>query len=417
MGLGVPPSFRPVSDAGGGFGDTEVTAPASLAQSSRRDDMLSFLSGEEVEENHIPTVSTPVDLDVLVDHAIRVGASDILIQAGDNVAFKVRGDIVRAPEYGALGSLDAENLFVQATSNVDRDRYSDNLDLDTSYQVKRGEHAGRRLRVNVARSQTNPMLTCRVISSSIPAPEELGVNPILYDWANSNVGFTLICGTTGSGKTTTLASLLNKVRLHAPKNIATLEDPIEYLYPNLDGAPGRVTQREMGQDFRTWQTAINSVLRQNPDIALIAEVRDHEEIKTALRLASSGHNILTTLHASSASAAVSTIIAQFEPHEQAAILDSLASNLTGVCVQNLVRNPDKTRYHLVQSIFPNTLSAAELIASGDVRGIERMEHESGQSMWQLLADGAREGRFNVDDARSRVHPRDMRLFDDAMTSA
>ena len=105
MGLGVPPSFRPVGDAGGGFGDTEVTAPASLAQSSRRDDMLSFLSGEEVEENHIPTVSTPVDLDVLVDHAIRVGASDILIQAGDNVAFKVRGDIVRAPEYGALGSL------------------------------------------------------------------------------------------------------------------------------------------------------------------------------------------------------------------------------------------------------------------------------------------------------------------------
>ena len=276
MGLGVPPSFRPVSDAGGGFGDPEVTAPASLAQSSRRDDMLSFLSGEEVEENHTPTVSTPVDLDVLVDHAIRVGASDILIQAGDNVAFKVRGDIVRAPEYGTLGSLDAENLLVQATSNVDRDRYSDNLDLDTSYQVKRGEHAGRRLRVNVARSQTNPMLTCRVISSSIPAPEELGVNPILYDWANSNVGFTLICGTTGSGKTTTLASLLNKVRLHAPKNIATLEDPIEYLYPNLDGAPGRVTQREMGQDFRTWQTAINSVLRQNPDIALIAEVRDHE---------------------------------------------------------------------------------------------------------------------------------------------
>ena len=114
---------------------------------------------------------------------------------------------------------------------------------------------------------------------------------------------------------------------------------------------------------------------------------------------------------------MSTIIAQFEPHEQAAILDSLASNLTGVCVQNLVRNPDKTRYHLVQSIFPNTLSAAELIASGDVRGIERMERESGQSMWQLLADGAREGRFNVDDARSRVHPRDMRLFDDAMTSA
>ena len=417
MGLGVPPSFRPVSDAGGGFGDTEVTAPASLAQSSRRDDMLSFLSGEEVEENHTPTVSTPVDLDVLVDHAIRVGASDILIQAGDNVAFKVRGDIVRAPEYGTLGSLDAENLFVQATSNVDRDRYSDNLDLDTSYQVKRGEHAGRRLRVNVARSQTNPMLTCRVISSSIPAPEELGVNPILHDWANSNVGFTLICGTTGSGKTTTLASLLNKVRLHAPKNIATLEDPIEYLYPNLDGAPGRVTQREMGQDFRTWQTAINSVLRQNPDIALIAEVRDHEEIKTALRLASSGHNVLTTLHASSASAAVSTIIAQFEPHEQAAILDSLASNLTGVCVQNLVRNPDKTRYHLVQSIFPNTLSAAELIASGDVRGIERMERESGQSMWQLLAEGAREGRFNVDDARSRVHPRDMRLFDDAIASA
>ena len=416
MGLGVPPSFRPVSDAGGGFDGAEVTAPASLDQLSRRNDMLSFLSSEEVEENHTPTVSTPVDLDVLVDHAIRVGASDILIQAGDNVAFKVRGDIVRAPEYGTLGSLDAENLLVQATSNVDRDRYSDNLDLDTSYQVKRGEHAGRRLRVNVARSQTNPMLTCRVISSSIPAPEELGVSPILYDWANSNVGFTLICGTTGSGKTTTLASLLNKVRLHAPKNIATLEDPIEYLYPNLDGAPGRVTQREMGQDFRTWQTAINSVLRQNPDIALIAEVRDHEEIKTALRLASSGHNILTTLHASSASAAVSTIIAQFEPHEQAAILDSLASNLTGVCVQNLVRNPDKTRYHLVQSIFPNTLSAAELIASGDVRGIERMERESGQSMWQLLADGAREGRFNVDDARSRVHPRDMRLFDGAMAN-
>jgi len=98
-------------------------------------------------------------------------------------------------------------------------------------------------------------------------------------------------------------------------------------------------------------------------------------------------------------------------------LDSLASNLTGVCVQNLVRSPDKSQYHLVQSIFPNTLDAAELIAAGDVRGIERMEREGGQSMWQLLADGVHDGRFNADDARSRVHPRDMRMFDEALAGA
>ena len=370
-----------------------------------------------MEKKQTPVASTHVEIDGLVDHAIRIGASDILLQAGDNVAFKVRGDIVRAPEYGTLGSLDMDTLLEQATTNVDRDRYSDDLDLDTSYQVRFGEHAGRRLRVNVARSQTNPMMTCRVIGDVIPSPEELGVAPILYDWANSNVGFTLICGTTGSGKTTTLAALLNKARQSAPKNIATLEDPIEFAFPNLDGSPGRVTQREKGQDFRTWQAAINSVLRQTPDIALIAEIRDRAEIQTALTLAESGHNTLTTLHASSASAAVSRIIAQFEPHEQAAILDSLASNLTGVCVQNLVRSPDKSQYHLVQSIFPNTLDAAELIAAGDVRGIERMEREGGQSMWQLLADGVREGRFNADDARSRVHPRDMRMFDAALAGA
>lgn len=415
MGLGVPPSYR-YGDSSDSDGFRPV-GEVSPVESATRDELRSFLAGGEVEKKQTPVVPTRVDIDGLVDHAIRIGASDILLQAGDNVAFKVRGDIVRAPEYGTLGSLDMDTLLEQATTNVDRDRYSDNLDLDTSYQVRFGEHAGRRLRVNVARSQTNPMMTCRVIGDVIPSPEELGVAPILYDWANSNVGFTLICGTTGSGKTTTLAALLNKARQSAPKNIATLEDPIEFVFPNLDGSPGRVTQREKGQDFRTWQEAINSVLRQNPDIALIAEIRDHAEIKTALTLAESGHNILTTLHASSASAAVSRIIAQFEPHEQAAILNSLASNLTGVCVQNLVRSPDKSQYHLVQSIFPNTLDAAELIAAGDVRGIERMEREGGQSMWQLLANGVRDGRFNADDARSRVHPRDMRTFDAALAGA
>lgn len=134
MGLGVPPSYR--SGDGSDSGGFRPVGEVSPVESATRDELRSFLAGGEVKPKPPIVASTRVEIDGLVGHAISVGASDILLQAGDNVAFKVRGDIVRAPEYGVLSNLDMDTLLEQATTNVDRDRYSDNLDLDTSYQVR-----------------------------------------------------------------------------------------------------------------------------------------------------------------------------------------------------------------------------------------------------------------------------------------
>ena len=364
-------------------------------------------ASEAVQQTPVPSVPSfeqPL-MDKIASHAIDMGASDITINVDDQVCFTVRGDIVRVPDYGVMtpGVVDNQ-LYSKMTTAVNQMVFAKRLELDASYVLRSGPHAGRRLRVAVGLSFGNIFMTMRVIPDEIPSPRSLGVSPVLDSWAMRNTGFSLVCGTTGSGKTTTLASLVNEVRLNTRKNIVTLENPIEYRYSNLDTeAPhGHVTQREIVGDFRDFESAIATALRMNPDIVLIGELRTGSDIRNALWLASSGHGTLSTMHTASAQDTINLIRSWFEGEERAATLQTLANTLTGVCNQNLVKSADGSRFVLAQSVFENNSDTNRMIADGDTRGIEEYMRDNGFSMEQVLAGMVNRGEVRFEDAVART---------------
>ena len=276
-----------------------------------------------------------MDLNDVLRHAVAAGASDVHLKVGKPPVLRTDGELTQAADFGVLGDAELLSVLDQVTAAVPRRRelFDESGDLDIAYSAP----GLPRFRVNGFRQRGAISFAFRVIPSEIPGFAELHLPPGVARLAQEQRGLVLVTGATGSGKTTTLAAMLDEINRTRRQHIVTIEDPIEVLHPDHLCI---VNQREVGLDTESFGQALRRVLRQDPDVILIGELRDAETAQTALQAAESGHLVFSTLHTLDATETINRIIAVFPPHQQKQIRLQLASVLKAVISQRLMPKAD-----------------------------------------------------------------------------
>jgi len=289
----------------------------------------------EMEEQQVPVedgtryAREPREqMDKLFRAMEKLGASDLHLQAGMPPMMRVKGAL-RPTSYPVLSDEDAKALVYSLLTAKEQARFEDMGDLDKAVEVP---GAGR-FRLNVLRQRGKVGLVARKVNTFIPPIEQLHLPPILRQVASYHQGMVIIAGPTGSGKSTTLASILDHVNETRRCHILTIEDPIEYLHTNKKAY---INQREIGSDTANFKDALRYAMRQDPDVILVGEMRDEETMQFGLRAAETGHLVLTTLHASTAPQTLQRILDLFPPEKHFQIRRSLAFNLKAVICQRLL---------------------------------------------------------------------------------
>lgn len=353
-----------------------------------------FYHGDEDEEN---IGAHQLDVDAVITLAIDMNASDIDLIPNDEVTFTILGDIRRIPEFGIITSRQIANTYRDITTSVSQDDFLKFPDMDTSYEVRRGKYMGRRLRLSVGKTFDSHFMVFRVISNNIPSPADIGMDQRLLNWSTLPNGLILINGPTGVGKSTTLASLIREIQVKRSDKIITIEKPVEYVY----GIAGRssVTQREVGRDTASFAAGLDGAMRQHPDVILIGEVRNQEEINAVLYAAETGHLAFSTMHTNSASHTLNRIKRLFKGEEQVRILGDLSEVVRGLSNQLLVRSPDGVSRSSVNEVLEVDDTVKDLILEGDVRGISRYQEETGTTMEHELVKAIQQDRCDISEAR------------------
>ncbi len=293
---------------------------------------------------------------VMVDN----GASDLHLTVGSSPAMRVSGEIVRV-KVGSLTPDDTKRLIYQILTEKQKAEVEKNLELDFSFGIK----GLARFRANVFYSKGSIAAVFRQIPSLIPDFEALGLPPILLEMVNVSSGLFLVTGPTGSGKSTTLASIIDKLNAKESSHIITLEDPIEFVHQHKMSL---VNQREVGVDTLSFGKGIKSLLRQDPDIVLVGELRDPETIEAALTIAETGHVVFGTLHTNSTIQTINRIVNVFSHEQQSQIRSLLSFVLQGVIAQQLLPKVPKGRI-AVQEILRITPAIRNLIREDKVHQI------------------------------------------------
>lgn len=338
-------------------------------------------------------------LDEVIAKAIQVGASDIHINPDDQVAFTVLSDIRRVRDYGVILPNVTRRLQLDIISHVLEQDFVQDMELDTSYVVKTGPAKGRRTRLSIGKTFGDIFLQFRVIAETIPTPKELGVTGPLLEWFSLPRGAVMLNGSTGTGKSTTTSSLLKQVQLTQPKKIITIEKPIEFVYGNEGKA--LVVQREVGKDARSFAGALKSALRQAPDIIVVGEVRDREEVDEFLRAAETGHLAISTMHSDSAPATINRIMSLYAGDEQKRILGTLSDVARGFANQILVKTPDKKSRFAIREVLPVDEEVAKLILHGNVSGLQEYQMREKITMDHELAKAVAGGFCTAEVARNQ----------------
>ena len=274
-----------------------------------------------------------MNLDDLLRTATTAGASDLHVKAGSYPMMRVHGTLVPASEERRLEREDTEAMVKQMLSPKQQEKFREKLDLDFAYSV-----AGLgRFRCNVYQQRGTYGFVLRVISTKVYTIDELHLPPVLKKVAEEERGLVLVTGTTGSGKSTTLAAMIDHINNTRSAHIMTIEDPIEYLHRDHRSI---VNQREVTVDTMGFASALRAALRQDPDVILVGEMRDHETIETALSAAETGHLVFSTLHTLDATETINRVIAVFPPHQQRQVRLQLASVLKAAISQRLIPKAD-----------------------------------------------------------------------------
>ncbi len=260
--------------------------------------------------------------------AIQKGASDIHVKSGDVVRARIKGELLPLTRQ-SLSPDQTRQLALQLIPKWDRDRLDDLRDYDCSW----GAPGLGRFRVNLLRQRGTLGIVMRVIPIEIPTLEQLQLPPVLAKIADSERGLVLVTGVTGSGKSTTLASMVGHINRTRRNHVITLEDPIEFLHRDHNSS---ITQREIGTDTDSFATGLRAALREDPDVVQVGEMRDTETIDIALKAAETGHLVLSTLHTQNAVQTISRVVAVFPPEEQEMARIRLAESLVAVVSQRLL---------------------------------------------------------------------------------
>jgi len=265
------------------------------------------------------------------DYLIRakaLGASDLHITVGVAPTCRVNGDLV-AIEEGYLKPADTAELIEPLFQEYTKKVFIEKGEVDLSYSIP----GVGRYRVNIFRQRGSLAAVIRLVESNIPKPQELSLPPSVVELTKKKKGLVLVTGPTGSGKSTTLASLIDIINANYNSHVITLEDPIEYLYSHKKAI---VNQREIGLDSQSFSTAIRSAMREDPDVILVGEMRDLDTISIAITAAETGHLVFSTLHTTGAANTIDRMIDVFSPHQQPQIRIQLASVLECVVSQQLI---------------------------------------------------------------------------------
>ncbi len=274
-----------------------------------------------------------LNIDTLLRSACENKASDLHLKVGNYPYLRVDGELRPLTQYTRISSEDMLNMAFSMMTNRQKQKFKENAELDMAYGV-----AGLgRFRVNVFQQRGNVGMVLRVIPTKIRTLEELILPRVIDRICQESRGLVLVTGTTGSGKSTTLAAMVDRINSTRTDHIITIEDPIEFLHRDKKGF---VNQREVEVDTSGFGAALRAALRQDPDVILVGEMRDLETIQTALLAAETGHMVFSTLHTMDAPETIQRIIAVFPPPEQKQIRMQLASTLKAIVSQRLVRKAD-----------------------------------------------------------------------------
>jgi twitching motility protein PilT len=330
-------------------------------------------------------------MEKIIKAAVDRGASDLHIKAGDVFRARIDGKLVALTKQ-ALTPEQTKQIALRLIANEDDRARIDKLrDYDCSW----GAAGIGRFRVNILRQRSSFMIVMRVIPFEAPSFEKLGLPPALGDIAEAERGMVLVTGVTGSGKSSTMAALINRINATKNKHIVTLENPIEFLHRDLQCS---VTQREIGVDTDGFQSGLRAALRQDPDVIMIGEMRDAETIDTAMKAAETGHLLISTLHTPDAQSTIMRIMAMFPPEEQDVVRIRLAESLYAVVSQRLLPRADGRGRVPACEIMINTPTIRELILDGTrigeirdyiVEGRETYGMQTfDQHLFDLVSDGS-----------------------------
>jgi twitching motility protein PilT len=271
---------------------------------------------------------TPPSLHQLLKAMLDKKASDLHITTGSPPQLRIDGDLVPL-RTDALTPVDTKQLCYSILTDAQKLRFEEDSELDLSFGVK----SLARFRANIYMQRGAVAGAFRMVPFKIIPLEELNVPPVVAELTERPRGLVLVTGPTGSGKSTTLASMIDRINSRDRSHIVTIEDPIEFLHPHKNSL---VNQREIGADSQSFKRALKYILRQDPDVVLIGEMRDHETIEAALTIAETGHLAFGTLHTNSAIQTINRIVDVFPPHQQAQIRTVLSFVLEGVITQTLI---------------------------------------------------------------------------------
>ena len=304
-------------------------------------------------------------------------ASDIHLAPGSPVMLRIDGQLLPQTQI-RLKPNEVEQILQPMISEAQKQRLKEDGELDFAFSIPNYS----RVRANVFRQRGTYTAALRILTYDVPKPETLGLPPAVVNFTNLKRGLILVTGATGSGKSTTLASLIDIIAERDAKNIITLEDPIEYLHTNKRAI---VRQREVGDDTKSYADALRAALRQDPDVILVGEMRDLETISTAITAAETGHLVFSTLHTNNTSEAIDRMIDVFPPHQQQQIRVQLSTVLEGVVAQQLLPKIDGGRIAAFEVLIANS-AIRNLIREGKAFQIPSILQTSKRDGMQTMDD-------------------------------
>lgn len=333
----------------------------------------------------------------LLKKSIELGSSDIHITVNSTPIARVKGFFVSLSEK-ILTKEHTQSMVRQIAGEKNLKKIEENGECDFSVSIESGE----RFRVNVYKQKGNFAIAIRTIASHIPDFNTLGLPEVLKTFTEKHKGLVLVTGPTGSGKSTTLASLIDLINKNQQRHIITLEDPIEYVHNHKKSL---VNQREIGQDTESFYTALRSILRQDPDVIFVGEMRDIETISIALTAAETGHLVFSTLHTVGATKTIDRIVDMFPSSQQQQVRTQLSTVCEGVISQQLVKTIDGRKRVAAFEVMVANSAIRNLIRENKTYQIQNIiqtgSKEGMQSMDQDLVNLYRKGFISKDSALSR----------------
>lgn len=318
-------------------------------------------------------------IEEILTHAAWAGASDVHITTGISPKMRQNGSLATMP-FEKMTAEDTLEIARSIMSEAQMQSFEEKGEYDMAFSIP---NQGR-YRVNIFRQQGDVSMAFRLVSEKIPSPEELGVPDSIIDLYQRKRGLVLVTGPTGSGKSTTLAAIIDKVNTFRDAHVVTLEDPIEYIHQHKRSM---VHQREIGMDTQSYANALRAALREDPDVILVGEMRDYETIGVAVTAAETGHLVLSTLHTIGAASTIDRVIDVFPPHQQQQIRVQLANVLEAVVSQQLIPRADGRGRVAAFEVLHANLAIRNLVREGKTHQIP-----------SIMQTNRRLGMIAMDDA-------------------